>query len=139
FTFVLLRILIFICIFSIGSIFLDVFPLKELVYLFIRSKKEVAINIGIGRIIELKKIKSNVIYYVNIIIGIVQIGSSIFIFSLISLITMDIISIDNITIGSAVIPAKFLFISFLLFFGTVLLFSGPLSIYLNRETKTLGI
>ncbi|KKN11560.1 hypothetical protein LCGC14_1025350 [marine sediment metagenome] len=142
FTFVLLRILIFICIFSIGSIFLDVFPLKELVYLFIRSRKEVAINVGIGRIIELKKIKSNVIYYVNIIIGIVQIGSSIFIFSLISLITTNVISIENITIGSGFIPektAEFLFNAFLLFFGTALLFSGPLSIYLNRETKTLGI
>ncbi len=142
FTFVLLRILIFICIFSIGSIFLDVFPLKELVYLFIRSRKEVAINVGIGRIIELKKIKSNVIYYVNIMIGIVQIGSSIFIFSLISLITTDVISIENITIGSGFIPektAEFLFNAFLLFFGTALLFSGPLSIYLNRETKTLGI
>ncbi len=142
FTFVLLRILIFICIFSIGSIFLDVFPLKELVYLFIRSRKEVAINVGIGRIIELKKIKSNVIYYVNIIIGIVQIWSSIFIFSLISLITTNVISIENITIGSGFIPektAEFLFNAFLLFFGTALLFSGPLSIYLNRETKTLGI
>ncbi|HEC36989.1 MAG TPA: amino acid permease [bacterium] len=142
FTNVLLRILIFICIFTIGTIFFDVFPLKELVYLFVRSRKEVAINVGIGRIIELKKIKSKVIYNVNILIGIVQIGSSIFIFSLISLITTDVITIENITIGSTVIPqktAEFLFISFLLFFGTILIFSGLLSIYLNRETKSLGI
>ena len=54
----------------------------------------------------------------------------------------DLISIDNITFGSTIIPpktAEFLFISFLLFFGTTLLFGGTMSLYLNRETKSLGI
>lgn len=144
FSFILLRILIFICIFSIGTIFFDIFPLKELVYYFIKkvNKKEVAIDIGIGTIIELKKTKAKSIYYINVIISIIQIASSFFIFSLITLFTSDIISIENIIIGSSIIPqktAEFLFISFLLFFGTTLLFGGTISLYLNRETKTLGI
>ncbi|MFW9941989.1 MAG: APC family permease [Candidatus Thorarchaeota archaeon] len=144
FTFVLLRILIFICIFSIATTFFDIFPLKELVYYFIKKidKKEVAIDIGIGTIIELKKTKARGIYYTNLIIGIIQLVSSIFTFSLITLFTLDIISIDSITFGSTVIPSKtaeFLFISFLLFFGTTLLFGSLISLYLNRETKSLGI
>jgi amino acid transporter len=144
FSFGLMRVLIFICIFTIGTIFLDIIPLKELVYFFIKkvSKKEVAIDIGVGRIIELKKSKLNLIYNINRIIGIVQIASSLFSYSLIALITFDIISIESIVFGGIVIPEKtgeFLFVTFLIFFGTVLLFSGPLSLYLNRETKTLGI
>lgn len=144
FTYILIRVLIFICIFTIGTIFLDIIPLKELVYFFIKrvSKKEVAIDIGVGRIIELKKSKQKLIYNVNIVIGLVQIASSFFIFSLYALIMFEIISIDNIVFGSMIIPQKtgeFLFNAFLLFFGVILLFSGPLSLYLNQETKTLGI
>jgi len=140
----LLRILIFICIFTIGTIFFDIIPLKELVYFFTKrmSKKEVAIDIGVGRIIELKKTKSKLIYNVNIIIGVVQIASSLFVFTLIALITFDVISIESITFWGTIIPPKmgeFLFVAFLMFFGTILLFSGPLSLYVNRETKTLGI
>ncbi|MFX1488958.1 MAG: APC family permease [Promethearchaeota archaeon] len=144
FSYILLRILIFICIFSICIIFLDIFPLKELVYLYIKrvNKKEVAIDVGVGRIIELKRPKAKLIYSINFIIGVVQIAFSLFIFILAFLFAFEGISIENITFGSSIIPEKtgeFLFIAFLVFFGTTLLFSGPLSLYLNRETKTLGI
>lgn len=144
FSYILLRILIFICIFSICIIFLDIFPLKELVYLYIKrvNKKEVAIDVGVGRIIELKKPKAKLIYSINFIMGVVQIAFSLFIFILAFLFAFEGISIENITFGGSIIPqktAEFLFIAFLVFFGTTLLFSGPLSLYLNRETKTLGI
>ena len=144
FTYVLLRILIFICIFSVATIFFDIFPLKELVYYFIKkiNKKEIAIDIGIGTIIELKKTKARGIYYTNLIMSIIQLASSLFTFFLITLFTLDIISIDKIVFGSTDIPSKtaeFLFISFLFFFGTTLLFGGIISLYLNRETKSLGI
>ncbi|MFW9873885.1 MAG: APC family permease [Candidatus Thorarchaeota archaeon] len=144
FSYILLRILIFICIFSICIIFLDIFPLKELVYLYIKrvNKKEVAIDVGVGRIIELKRPKAKLIYTINFIIGVVQIAFSLFIFILAFLFAFEGISIENITFGGSIIPQKtgeFLFIAFLVFFGTTLLFSGPLSLYLNRETKTLGI
>ncbi|MFX1386161.1 MAG: APC family permease, partial [Promethearchaeota archaeon] len=87
FSFVLLRILIFICIFASATIFFDIIPLKELIFFFIKrvNKKEVAIDIGIGQIIELKRSKAKLLYYINIIISIIQIFSSIFIFILASL------------------------------------------------------
>ncbi len=141
---VLLRILIFICIFSLGTVFLDVFPLKELVYFFVKkiNKGEVAIDIGIGQIIELKKSKTKIIYYTNISIGIIQIFSSIFIFILIYLFAFEVISINEIIFGNTVVPHKtseFIFFTILIFTGTVLLVSGPFKLYLSRETKTLGI
>jgi len=144
FSFILLRILIIICIFITGTIFFDIIPLKQLVYFFIKkiNKDEVAIDIGIGRIIELKKVKAKSIYYANIIIGIIQIISAIFIFALVSLFVSKIISIDSITIGSTVIAqatGEYLFLTFLIFLGATLLFSGPFNLYINKETKTLGI
>ncbi len=144
FTFILLRILIVICVFIIGTIFFDVIPLKELVYFFIKriNKDEVAIDIGIGRIIELKKTKAKSIYYMNIIIGVIQIISAIFIFAIVSLFVFEIISIESITFGNNHISqatGEYLFLAFLIFLGTILLFSGPFSLYINKETKTLGI
>ena len=50
---IFIRILISICIFTIGTVFFDIIPLKEIVYYFVRkvNKREVAIDIGIGQII----------------------------------------------------------------------------------------
>ncbi len=144
FQYILMRILIFICVFTIGTMILDIFPLREIAYYFVRkiNKKEVAIDIGIGQIIELKKSKVKLIYSINLIIGIIQIISSIFVFIIASLFITDIISIDNVTIGSTPIPpitAEYIFTSILVLFGIILLFSGPLWLYFNRELKTLGI
>ena len=138
---ILLRILIFICIFTIGTVFLDLIPLKELVYFFIRkiNKKEVAIDIGIGQIIELKKGKAKLIYFVNIIISVIQMGSSVFIFILISLFASDTINIDSFFTGVGEKTGEYIFNAMLIFFGSILLFSGSLSLYMNRETKSLGI
>ncbi len=144
FSYILLRILIFFCIFIIGTIFFDIIPLKEVVYFFIKrvNKAEVAIDIGIGQIIELRKNKAKLIYYINIIIDVIQIICSIFIFILVSFLTMNILSIDSITFRSTIISQKtgeFLFLAILIFLGTTLFFSGTYSLYLNKETKTLGI
>ncbi|NVM35400.1 MAG: amino acid permease [Candidatus Lokiarchaeota archaeon] len=141
---ILLRILIFFCIFTIGTIFFDIIPLKEVVYFFIRrvNKAEVAIDIGIGQIIELKKSKAKLIYYSNIIIDFIQIISSIFIFILISFLTMNILSIDTITLGNSIISQRtgeFLFLAILIFLGTILFFSGTFSLHQNKETGLLGI
>jgi len=144
FQYILMRILIFICIFTIGTMILDIFPLREIAYYFVRkvNKKEVAIDIGIGQIIDLKKSKVKLIYSINLIIGIIQILSSIFVFTIASLFITDIISIDSVTIGSETIPqitAEYIFILILILFGITLLFSGPLWLYFNRELKTIGI
>ncbi len=140
FSLVLLRVLIFFCFFAMATIFFDIIPLKELVYFFIRrvNKKEVAIDIGIGQIIELKKSKAKLIYNINIIISIIQIFSSLFIFIIVSIFALDIISIDSITFGSIILSqttAEFLFNATLIFLGTTLLFGGLFSLYLNKETK----
>ncbi|MFW9818607.1 MAG: APC family permease [Candidatus Thorarchaeota archaeon] len=144
FSLVFLRILIFFCIFTISTIFFDIIPLKELVYFFIRrvNKKEVAIDIGIGQIIELKKGKAKLIYNINIIISIIQLFSSLFIFIIVSLFGLDIISINSITFGTLDITqntAEFLFNATLIFLGTTSLFGGLFSLYLNKETKTLRV
>jgi amino acid transporter len=144
FTFVILRILIVVGVVSFATIFFDIIPLKELVFFFIKrlSKKEVAIDMGMARIIELTKVKSKIIYYLNIGIGAMQIVSSLFIFSIVALFSLNLISIESLSFGSTIIPqqtGEFLFLSFLIFLGVTLLISGPVSLYLNRETKTLGI
>lgn len=144
FSLVLLRILIFFCFFALGTIFFDIIPLRELVYFFIKrvNKKEVAIDIGIGQIIELKKGKAKLIYNINIIVGIIQLFSSLFIFMLVSLFALDVISITSIHFGSVTFDqttAEFLFNGTLIFLGTTLLFGGVFSLYLNKETKTLGV
>jgi len=144
FTFVILRILIGVGVVSFATIFFDIIPLKELVFFFIKrlSKKEVAIDMGMARIIELTKVKSKILYYLNIGIGAIQIVSSLFIFSIVALFSLNLISIESLIFGSKIIPQKtgeFLFLSILIFLGISLLISGPVSLYLNRETKTLGI
>lgn len=141
---ILLRVLIFICIFGIGTLFLDIVPVKELVYFFIKkvNKKEVAIDIGIGQIIELKKSKVKLIYSINIIIAIIQISSSIFIYVLISLIVLDIIPISDIIFGVTIISqmtAEYLFVALLTFLGISLSIGGIFTLYINKETKSLGI
>jgi hypothetical protein len=123
---------------------LDIFPLREIAYYFVRkvNKKEVAIDIGIGQIIELKKSKVKLIYNINLIIGIIQILSAIFVLTIASLFITDIISIDSVTIGSETIPqitAEYIFTSILVLFGIILLFCGPLWLYYNQELKTIGI
>jgi hypothetical protein len=141
---IFLRILIFICFFGLGSLFLDIFPLKELVYFFVKrvNKKEVAIDIGIGQIIELKKSKAKLIYNINKAISVIQISASVFCFVLVSLFVFNIISIENITLGSTIISqvaAEYIFGASLVFISLCLLLGGLFSLYLNRETKTLGI
>ncbi len=141
---IFLRVLIFICIFGIGTLILDIIPVKELVYFFIKkvNKKEVAIDIGVGQIIELKKSKVKLIYIFNIVIAIIQISSSIFIYFLISLFVLDVISITNITFGSTLISeetTEYLLIALLTFLGISLSFGGIFTLYINKETKSLGI
>jgi hypothetical protein len=97
---------------------------------------------GIGQIIELKKSKAKLIYNINIIISIIQLFSSLFIFIIVSLFALDIISIDSITFGALILSqttAEFLFNATLIFLGITSLFGGLFSLYLNKETKTLGV
>ncbi len=142
FTQVLLRILIVICIFTIGTIFLDIIPLREITYFLIKKvdKERVAIDIGVGQIIELDKTESKLIHNANIIIGIMQIVSSLFIFYMVTLLEMDFISIEQITFRGIKIDhitSEFLYTSSLLFFGICLSISGAYMLYLNRKFRLI--
>ncbi|MFX1394808.1 MAG: APC family permease [Promethearchaeota archaeon] len=141
---VLLRILIFICIFTIGTVILDIIPLREFAYFFTKKldKQRVAIDLGFGQIIELDKTRLKILHRVNLAIAVAQIISSLFIFFIIYLFGIGIVSIEKITLGTIVINqlmAEYFFISGLILLGCSLLVSGGLMIYLNREVLTLGV
>ncbi len=138
------RILIGIVVIIIVTVIFDIFPLREVVYFFIKKvdKGKVAINIGNAQIIELGKTRSKLIHLLNYSFALLQIISSIIIFVITSLILADEINITELTIGSTVIPQMttyYLFNSILIIFGIVLAFSGMLLWYTNRELKSIGI
>ncbi len=145
FTYGLMRVLIFFCVFAIGTVVLDLIPLREFVYFFTKKidKDSVAINLGSAAIISLDEKKIQIIHYVNIIIGIIQIIASFFIFFIMALlIGFDTVSIENITIGSSIISqatSEYIFFSLLLLFGISLFFSGLIYLYRNRQTMSSGL
>ncbi|MGQ4873531.1 MAG: APC family permease [Promethearchaeia archaeon] len=141
---IFLRILIYICIFAIATVVLDIVPIREFVYYFVRmmDKEKVAIKIGGGQIIELDKNKNAIIHKINLIIGILELLSSCFIFYLFYLLSMDIISISRINLGIIEIQkaaSKYLFIAASLTLGICLFISGIILLYINYEQKKLGI
>ena len=140
----LLRILIFICIFIVGTIVLDIIPLREFVNFFTKrlDKERVAIHIGDSQIIELDKIRLTIIHRINLIIAIGQVIASLFVYFLAYLYGTSQISIKEVTVGNIAlnqITAEYLFISCLIIFGSCLFVSGSLMIYMNREIISLGI
>lgn len=141
---IFIRIMIFICLFTIGTIVLDVFPLREIVYYFVKKidKERIAINIGVGQIIELEKSKIKAIYLINLIIGLIELVSSIFVISLGFIIGTNIFNIEQMQIGSIIIQqqgSEYLILGSFLVFGMSLFFSSIVLIYYNQELKKLGI
>lgn len=145
FTYVLIRILIAIGIFAIITVIMDIIPIRELVFFFARKvdKESVAINIGRASIICLDDKKQKFIHQINVMIGILQIIASLFIFTvLIPLLLLDIVSIETITIGTTIIsqqPSEFIFIAGLIIFGIFLFLSGLIFTYLKIEERSIGI
>ena len=133
-----------IVVFIVGTVIFDIVPLREVVYFFIKKmdKGKVAINIGNAQIIEPGKTRSKFIHLINYTIASLQIVSGIIIFMITSLILNGEINIAGITIGSTLIPQMtihYLFTSILIIFGIVVVFSGMLLWYTNRELKSVGI
>ncbi|MFX1498190.1 MAG: APC family permease [Promethearchaeota archaeon] len=138
------RILIVISIFTIGTVIFDLFPLREVIYYFIKKvdKEKVAIRFGDAQIIELGKKRLRVIHLINIVIAFFQFVSVVLILSIIYLLLSNIIILNDINLGSIIISPEagtFFFVSVLVFFGIVLFFSGIILWYRNRELKELGI
>ncbi|MCJ7649839.1 MAG: hypothetical protein MUP85_14595, partial [Candidatus Lokiarchaeota archaeon] len=138
------RVLISIVVFIVGTVIFDIVPVREVVYFFIKKmdKGKVAINIGNGQIIEPGKTRSKYINLINYTFALLQIISGIIIFIFTSLIQNGEIIITDLTIGSTIIPQmtiNYLINSILIIFGIVLMFSGILLWYTNRELKSIGI
>jgi len=142
------RILIGVCIFVIGTIILDLIPLRELAYFYVKKvdKEKVAINIGNAQIIDLGKKRFKIIYFTNYVIAIMQFIACGIIFSIVYFFFNNLLSIQEIilTIGTSItsIPSTSstaLFISILIVFGLSLFFCGILSWQRNREFKSIGI
>jgi len=138
------RVLVGIIIFIVGTVIFDIIPLREVVYFFIKKvdKGKVAINLGSSQIIEPGKTRSKFINMINYAFALLEIISGIIIFTLAFLIFNGEIIITELTIGSTIIPQitiNYLFNSILVIFGIVLILSGILLWYTNRELKSIGI
>jgi len=141
---IILRVLIYISIFTLITIIFDVVPIREIVYYFVKKiiREKVAIKIGKGQIIELEKQESKKIYIINQIIGIIQFISAIIIILIVIAITGDLISIKYIMIGGLRFSqeaSEFMFVSLLILCGICLSFSAISWLYFNRETRNLGL
>jgi len=144
FTDVLLRILIFFCIFAIFSIFFDIFTVREVINFFSnRIKKEtVAIKIGDGRIVEMNRKGRFASYIIKYLLGLFEILGAFFIYSLVYILAIDIIIIQQIDFGGIVLNSlavKYLFVSFLVVFGTTFLLRGLSRIFYNWETIQMNM
>jgi len=142
------RILIGVCVFTIVTVILDLMPLKELAYYYVKKmdKDKVAINIGNAQIIDLGKKRSKIIHFTNLVIVIIQFIACGIIFSIVYFLFNNLLSIKDIIliIGTSVthIPSTSgtaLFISILIVFGLSLFFCGFLSWQRIREFKSLGL
>ena len=139
---VLLRIMIFFCIFGLFTIFIDFISIREIVNFFVRKFKEekVAIKIGAGEIIEIEKREKRAIYTANYIIGGIEILGSILSFVLIYLILIDLIVVvemDFASIKFDSLASKYLITSTLIIFGTTFLLRGISRIYYTYESIKL--
>ena len=142
------RILICVCAFTIVTVILDLMPLRELAYYYVKKmdKDKVAINIGNAQIIDLGKKRSKIIHLTNLVIAVIQFIACGIIFSIVYFLFTNLLSIQDIilNIGTSVtyIPSTsgtVLFISILIFFGFSLFFCGILSWQRIREFKSLGL
>ena len=140
----LLRIIIVLTIFALITTFLDIVPIREIVQYIIKKikKEKVPINIGEGQIVELEKSKITILFYINLIIGVIEVLGAIFVFVFLFLIELQFFTILQLKIGLAslnVVGSKYIIISIMLVFASALLASGILMLYYNWELRKLKL
>ena len=140
----LLRIIIVLTIFALITTFLDIVPIREIVQYIIKKikKEKVPINIGEGQIVELEKSKITILFYINLIIGVIEVLGAIFVFVFLFLIELQFFTILQLKIGLAslnVVGSKYIIISIMLVFASALLASGILMLYYNWELRNLKL
>lgn len=134
----------FTCIFSLIIVFFDIVPIKEILYYILKKegKEEIAIVIKRGQIIELNKGERQFIFLFNEIIAIIQLVFFTLIMLFVIFFLTDFISIEKLIIGNFILSEKssqFLSILTLVIFGSILGTSGAVSLYINHESKQIGI
>jgi len=142
------RIVITVCVFAIITVIFDLLPLRELAYYYVKfvDKDKVAINIGNAQIIDLGKKRSKIIYYMNLLIALLQFSAGGVILIIVFMLLNQSVAIQDIilNIGNSVsnIPSlagSTLFALILFIFGLILIICGIMSWYRNKEIKSLGI
>jgi amino acid transporter len=132
----ILRVLIFVCIFGLGTVLLDVIPLREIALRAI--KKFDKDKVAMMGIIEMKKSDLKKIYRVNLIVAYIQLFSALFIVVFIVIFNSGFISIQQITLGNFVITSEaagFFFNAGLILLIICLGFGGLSMLFINREMK----
>ncbi len=140
----LLYALIWISIVSLITVIFDIIPLREIYYRIIKKvkKEKVAINVEGKSIIDSNTLGTKIVYILNSLIGIIQIISACLIFFVAILIGLELISILQISIGSAIlsqVATEYTFITVLILVGFTTLLSGSSLIFLNFEIRRLNI
>jgi len=135
------RVIIIICIFNIGLLFFDVISLREIVYYFVKKvdKQVVAIHLGKAQIIELGKKKSRILIFTNFLLLSIELISIIVTFFILFLVLNDIVSLQEISLGSTIInedASMFIFSTLLIFLELALIFSSILMWLNYNESKS---
>lgn len=144
FSIIFLRFVIFVCLVSFITIFFDLIPLTQIVYTFIKkvNKDKVAINVGGAQIIELKVYERKIIYYINLLLGVIEIICMAILIIVITILATGMVSIVQIDLGGSLLfeeTSEYIFLSSLTILALFLGLSGTVSLYLNREIKKIGI
>ena len=138
------RILTIITVVILATVIFDIFPLRELVYFFVRKidKEKVVISIGTGQIIELGKKRAKFIHSMNYFLALIQIASAFCLFWIGFLIINSELNINELIINTAIIlpnTINYLYSSIMIILAIILILSGTLLWITNRELKSIGI
>ncbi len=132
----LLRGLIGICIFGLATVILDVFPLRAIALWVIKKfDKTKVVMMGI---IDMDKKDIKKIYTINIIIAYCQLLAAFLTIVFLIFFNIDLISIQQITIGNLILPNEathFFFNAGLIILIVCLGFGGLSMLFINREMK----
>ncbi len=140
----LLRLVIFIVIFTFITILFDIVPLNQIIFFFIKKmqKDKVAMSLGNAQIIELNKTERKIIYYIDLLLGIIELACPVILVIIILTFSFGVISIEQIQFGSILLlegTSEYLFLLILGIYALFLTLSGLVSLYINREIKKIGV
>ncbi|MGV9199374.1 MAG: APC family permease [Promethearchaeia archaeon] len=135
-------VLIISLIISLITVFIDIFPLKELVYWIKKSNGERPImKAETSQIVDLSKKDKKLIHFINYILAIFQMTICAAIITLISFFLLFSVNIGKFALGNLIFSEKnnAILIIILIIYGCILGLSGAIMFSINRESKKLGL